>query len=184
MHDPALWALDPYNVGVKELDVAETLPALPGTAEERERNRAEAAVELRRADAHLRQAYAFVKGDPGVTFALGNLFLEEGDPAQARAFYRRALALNPQYTGALNNLGYLALQEKSWPEAERYFAAAIESEPENAKSYYLLAQAREGAGNVAGAREAIARAVEMKPGQREFVEMARRLRDMAPAPSP
>ena len=65
VHDPALWSLDPFNVGVKELDVAETLPALPGTAEERERNRADAEVELRRADAHLRRAYAFVQGDPG-----------------------------------------------------------------------------------------------------------------------
>ena len=110
--------------------------------------------------------------------------LDRGDAAQARAFYGRTLALNPRFTGALDNLGYLALQEKSWPAAERFFAAAAESDPENAKSYYLLAQAREGAGNLAGAREAIARAVELKPGQQEFLEMARRLHDMTPPPGP
>lgn len=173
--DPTLWALDPFNVGIKELDLAETLPTLGSTPEERADNQREAKIELQHAAIHLREAYAYVQTDPGIVFALGNLALDQGDPALAARWYRATLQFNPQFSAALNNLGYLAMEAHQWEPAERYLLQAIAAEPENAKTHYLLALARQAKGDLAGARAALAEALRLKPSQPQFLALAKEL---------
>jgi tetratricopeptide (TPR) repeat protein len=173
--DPALWSLDPYNLGVKELEVAEGLLERRGSAEEIAAAHAAATRELDFAERHLKQAYSYLQGNPGILFALGNLSLDRGDRAGARQWYERTLAISPQYAGALKNLGFLAIEEQQWSVAAPLLERAAQAEPDNATTYYLLARAKIGMGDRASARAVLKEALRMKPHQPEFLELDRQL---------
>ncbi|HEV7403422.1 MAG TPA: tetratricopeptide repeat protein [Chthoniobacteraceae bacterium] len=162
--DPALWSLDPYNLGVKELEVAEGILARRRSLEEI----ATAGRELDSAEGHLKKAFALMPGNPGILFALGNLSLDRGDRPGARQWYDRTLALSPEYAGALKNLGYLAVEEEQWAVANSWLERAARAEPDNATTYYLLAKAKLGLGDKASARALALEALRLKPDQREF----------------
>jgi tetratricopeptide (TPR) repeat protein len=173
--DPAFWALDQFNVGVKELDLAESLPLQGATAEEKAANSQAAAAELDHARRHLQRAYALVQNNPGVLLALGNLAVDENDQPKAEQYYQKALALNPADASALKNLGYVELGSGQWNRAEKLFTAALQSSPDDANTYYLLAQARSAQGHLPAARSALAEALKRKPNQPEFLELEKKL---------
>ena len=158
--DIGLWSLDHYKAGI----------------------RATEAGDLDRAQRNLETAYAYVPTNADIRFALGNLWLarseRDSDPAtttaqrtHAKLYYRLALELNPEHPGTLNNLGVLALEEQRWELAENFLSAASMAEPESAKTHYLLARARFERGRFSEARAALARALELRAGQREFLEL-------------
>lgn len=169
--DPALRSLDVYNVGVKELAMAELLTSPGATPEQR----ASGQHELVRAEGHLTRAYQMVPGDPGIVFAMGNLAFDQGNIAAAKAYYTKTLALNPHFAGALNNLGFLATEEKRWADAERMLAEAVKEDPENARSHYLLALSRKALGETEAARASAAEAVRLAPKERKFRELLDRV---------
>jgi tetratricopeptide (TPR) repeat protein len=173
--DPALWSLDPYNLGVKELEVAEGLLARKGSPEEVAAAHAAAGRELDFAEGHLKKAYSYLQGNPGILFALGNLALDRGDRASARQWYERTLELSPHYAGALKNLGFLAIEDQQWSVAAPLLARAAQAEPDNATTYYLLAKAEIGLGDRASARAVLKEALRLKPHQPEFLELDRQL---------
>ncbi len=158
--DIGLWSLDHYKAGI----------------------RATEAGDLDRAQRNLETAYAYVSTNADIRFALGNLWLARSEKAtdpqekgvqrtHAKLFYRLALELNPAHAGTLNNLGVLALEEKRWELAERFLVAASAAEPEAAKTHYLLARALYERGDLAAARTALGRALELRAGQKEFLEL-------------
>jgi Tfp pilus assembly protein PilF len=151
--DPTLWALDTYNSGLQALD-AEQLPLA------RER---------------LDLAYAYSPHNAEVNFAEGNLHLALGEPNIAKGYYFSTLRLDTAHTGAYNNLGILALQESRWQPATRFFRHALESAPNNAKVYFLLAQAELKLDHRAEAQQAITRALELDPGRAEFRTLQKQL---------
>jgi Tfp pilus assembly protein PilF len=71
----------------------------------------------------------------------------------------------------LNNLGVLALEEKRWDLAERFFVISLRTEPDDPKTFYLLARARFGRGDREGAMRAVDEALRRRPAQREFIEL-------------
>jgi tetratricopeptide (TPR) repeat protein len=148
--DPTLWATVAYNSGRLALE----------------------ANDLGRAENNLERAYAYVPRNSEVNFALGNLRLAKGDSERATAFYRATLELDPSHKGALRNLGVLALGKKDWNAAAEYFRTAIQADPLDAKTHFLLARALLAAGDVGQASAEIQRALELKPDQKEFVELA------------
>jgi Flp pilus assembly protein TadD len=170
-----LWSLDPYNLGVKELAIAETLLDQGGAVEQQAANHTMAQEELRHAEQHLRRAYSWLQANPGILFALGNLSLDRGDSAQARQWYERTLELAPGYAGALKNLGYLDVQAGQWASANEHLSAARAIEAENASTCYLLAKAKIGLGDRASARTVLEEALRMKPNQPEFLELQKTL---------
>ncbi len=174
-HDPALLSLDPYNLGVKELEVAERFLAQGGTAEQKAAAEAAARRELESAERHLRKAYGYLQGNAGILFALGNLSFDRGDRAGAQQWYERTLAISPEYAGALKNLGYLAVEEQQWTIAAGFLERAARAEPENASTWYLLAKAKIGLGDRASARAVLKEALRLKPSQPEFLELDRQL---------
>lgn len=173
--DPALWSLDPYNLGVKELEVAEGLLARKGPADEIAAAHATAARELASAERHLQRAFSLMPGNPGILFALGNLALDRNQTQQAQAWYERTLALDAGYAGALKNLGYLFLTAGDFTTAAPYLERAARAEPENASTYYLLAKAKIGLGDPASARAVLKEALRLKPKQPEFLQLAAEL---------
>ena len=162
--EPGLWSLDFYNAGIRCL----------------------ASGDLALAERNFATAYAYVPDNTEVRFALGNLWLEKSnrilDPkaraiarARAKDFYKRTLELNPRHASTLSNLGVLALEEERWELAEKFFASSSEAEPDDAKTFYLLARARFEAGKTDAAKSALGQALEMRPHQKEFLELRDKL---------
>lgn len=144
--DPTLWALDTYNSGLQALDAGH-LPL---------------------ARKRLDLAYAYSPHNAEINFAEGNLHLALGETNVAKGYYLSTLRLDPAHTGAYNNLGVLALQETRWELASRFFRHALTNSPNNAKVYFLLAQAELKSGHRAAAQQAIERALELDPSRAEF----------------
>ena len=164
-----LWSLDYYKAGI----------------------RATTAGDLDRAQRNLNTAFAYVQDNADINFAIGNLWLAKSDRAidprekarergNAKIFYRRALALNPSHDGTLNNLGVMAMEEKLWDLAERFFTASLESEPGDATRLYLVARVRFEGGKRAESQVALDQALKLKPHQKEFLDLQEKLR--APTP--
>ena len=157
-HDESLETLQDYNTGLADLHHGQ----------------------FGRARLKLERVYARRPDNTENVFALGNLYLAVGERARAKAFYRRTLELEPTHSRVLNNLGVLALEESRWELASRFLAHAVSLNPEDAKTYFLLARAQQGLGDLESARAAAARAVELDPVRVDFVA----LRDQLLAPSP
>ncbi|MBA2271529.1 MAG: tetratricopeptide repeat protein [Chthoniobacterales bacterium] len=151
--DPGLWALEAYNSGWQAL----------------------AAGNLPLAQRKLELAYAYVPENAETNLALGNLWMERQDRSRARSFYTATLNLDPTHKAALNNLAVLHLEAGDWAAAERLIRAALEREPQNAKTHYLLAKAAAGGGNLALASAAINKARELSPAEPEFAAFAQEL---------
>lgn len=149
--DPALWALAAFTSGRHALETGD----------------------LTRAEKELQRARAYVPDNPETNFALGNLRLAQGKRAEAKVLYETTLRLNPKHKGALNNLGLLALEENQPAEAVEYLQRALEQDPQEGKTFYLLAQAQLAAGDIQNARLSIGRALEREPDRAEY----RQLRD-------
>ena len=120
------------------------------------------------AELHLQRAYSYVPDNPETNLALGNLRLAQGDRAGAKSFYRAVLKAEGKHKGALNNLGVLALEERQWEMAIRFFQASIQSDPADAKTHYLLARAELENGDATTALSEIQIALRLKPEQPEF----------------
>jgi len=182
--DIGLWSLDHYKAGIRATTA--------GEIEQERHNPAAAVGAFNRAQENLETAYRYVPNNADIDFALGNLWFGRSnlpaidaptktiDRNRARRFYGAALALNRHHVGTLNNWGVLEMDEKHWDRAEKFFVAAIEAEPENAKAFYLLARVCHQIGKAEEAKVAIEEAVRLRPNQREFLE----LRDQLSAPAP
>jgi Tfp pilus assembly protein PilF len=147
--DASLWSLDFYETGIRETQLGN----------------------LDRAQQALETALRYAPAAPDIQFALGNVCLQRNDRNGAKEYYRRALDLNPRHDGVLNNLGVLALEEKRWDLAERFFVISLRTEPDDPKTFYLLARARFGRGDREGAMRAVDEALRRRPAQREFIEL-------------
>jgi Flp pilus assembly protein TadD len=144
--DPALWALISYASGRQALD----------------------SNDFARAERELQRARAYVPENPETNLALGNLRLAQGKRTQAASFYAESLRFNPKHKGALNNLGLIALEEGRPRDAARNLQRAIESDPHDATTFYLLAKAELALGNIENARIAIGEALKREPDQPEY----------------
>ena len=147
--DPGLWALDAYNSGWQELQ-SNNLPL---------------------AEKKLDVAYAYAPENAEVNFALGNLRLDQGNKSAAESYYLATLRLDSNHEGACNNLGILALQEKRWELAAKFLTKALQQDRQDAKTYYLLAQAHFGNGDLRNASLEIAEALKLNPRRSDFRDL-------------
>ncbi|MEQ1860309.1 MAG: tetratricopeptide repeat protein [Chthoniobacteraceae bacterium] len=151
--DIALWSLDHFNTGLRAFKTGN----------------------LATAQRELELAHAYVEDNAEINFALANLWLERGDRAKAKAFFRRTITLDPTHANAWNNLGVVAMEEKFWPTAQNFLELALKYEPEDAKTHYLLARVRLELNDRPGARAALAEALRLLPGQPEFEKLRAQL---------
>lgn len=166
--DASLWSLDFYNTGIKALEAA--------NFERGQNNFEEAEKDTDRAQKNLETAFAYVPDNSEINFALGNLWLQKHDHAKAEQFYKRAIELNARHSGAYNNLGVIAMEEKRWKAAAFCFAHAIAIEPGDAKAHYLLAKMKLELDDVTGAAQEIERALKIKPERPEFQALFQEIR--------
>jgi tetratricopeptide (TPR) repeat protein len=151
--DPALWAVQAYNLGRAALDSGD----------------------LTRAEKHLSRAQAYASDNPEINFAVANLRLAQGNRPAAFSLYSAVLRIDPRHKGALNNMGVIALDDGKFAEAAQYFRKSLDQEPGNAKTYYLLARAELALGNFEPAKTAIAHAVEIEPSRPEYRDLQKEI---------
>ncbi len=172
----SLWSLDFYKAGIRATDgrneaIANGDPRL-------------AAAYLASARRNLETAYAYVPANADITFALGNVWYYAHDNARASLCFQRAVQLGTAagrpHDGALNNLGVIALTEKRPKDAEVLFQLSLKTEPDDAKTWFLLAEACRDQGDIPHAQLAIAQALRLRPADPAF----RKFRETLPAPAP
>ena len=156
--DPTLWALTAFTSGRQALDSGD----------------------FARAEHELQRARAYVPDNPETNFALGNLRLAQGKRAQAKSFYEIVLRLNPNHKGALNNLALVALEENQPAQAREYLDRGLEQQPQEAKTFYLLAKAYLALGELQNARLAIGNAIERDRDRAEYRQLLEEIERRAP----
>ena len=156
--DPSLWALDSYNAGWQALE----------------------SNNLALAEQKLAIAHAYVPDNSETLFAIGNLRLAQNDRPSASNFYHAVLKLDPRHKGAFNNLGVIALEADDYETAAACFSHAVEIDPRNAKSHFLLAKALVAKNDVAAARSEIDTAISLKENQSEFLELKNKIANELP----
>ena len=161
--DGSLYALDYYNNGIKDIDSGR----------------------LERAEKNLTIAWRYVPENPEFNFAMGNLFMAKGDTVRADKFFLITVKLDPRHAGALNNLGVIAIGNRNPALAERFLMKSLSLEPDDARTWFLLAQVEDQLGHRTRARAAIEKALKINPARREFIGLQKQLRgEMNRSPAP
>ena len=151
--DPGLWALDPFNTGLKvmragNLDLAQT---------------------------KLETALRLVPDNAEIHFGMGNLWYEKGDMQRAKYGYRRTIELNEKHASAWMNLGRVETHERRWEAAEKCLHTAITLDPTSSRAHLFLAELKLAQGDLPAARMAAAKAMELKPNQPELIELLKKI---------
>jgi tetratricopeptide (TPR) repeat protein len=89
--------------------------------------------------------------------------LELSDPAEARAAYEKAIALDPAHIDAHVNLGRLLHEEGDPAGAETHYRAALAADPSHPVAAFNLGVALDDLGRLAQAADAYRRAIELDP---------------------
>lgn len=147
---------------LKQFDLALAIRSDPRTKV----NRASALLRKGMTDAAMKEYEEVVRLAPDLPdghYGIGNIHRSAGRLHEAVIGYKRALAADPTYTNALNNLGAVYIQLQEWDKAIATLQKSIELHPEFAASYYNLAGAYERSGMKAEAEAAYREAIRLEP---------------------
>ena len=88
---------------------------------------------------------------------------EDGRSGEARAALEKVVDLDPQSTAALGQLGHLELQVGDYPKAVHHLSLARQLRPADSTVAFDEALAKEGNGDLAGAKEALEASLKVNP---------------------
>lgn len=128
-------------------------------------NQYEASIDSYQKALQLDPGYTEARRNLGITFRQAGQYYGEqrGDLNTAIQYLKEALRLQPNDYEVLRLLGVAHGVGGQHQQAASYFEQAVQQQPDNATAWFNLAQAREYAGDVAGAQQALARAQEIDP---------------------
>ena len=103
--------------------------------------------------------------DPQVTqaFLLGVQHQRANRLEAARQAYTQAIAIQPQHSEALYQLGAIALAGDRLDMAAKYFNAAVEAQPSLVKAWFSLGNVRQSQGKYSLAEQAYRQALKLRP---------------------
>lgn len=117
--------------------------------------------------AHYQQLVALFPEDERALALIGNFHFERQEHPLAITYFKRATAVDPEFSQAYNQMGYSYRSIGRWKEAEQAFLRYIELMPEEANPYdsyaELLMQMGRFEDSVTQYREALARNSEFLP---------------------
>jgi tetratricopeptide (TPR) repeat protein len=88
---------------------------------------------------------------------------EDGQLNEARAAFEKVVDLDPQSAAALGQLGQLELQMKDYPKAALHLSLARQLHPVDSTFAFDEGRAKEGSGDLAGAKEALEASLALNP---------------------
>lgn len=122
------------------------------------------------------RALALYEWAEGAAFGIGLAFDRKNVPDRAEQWYGRALAIQPGYDKAHNNLCRLYVNTRQYAAAERACRAGLRYYPANANLLWGLGESFAGRGDAARAIAVLERAQRLNPGDET---VRRRLAEMA-----
>jgi protein O-GlcNAc transferase len=128
-----------------------------------EGRRAESEGDLVQACARYRKAVTQAPMHPPAHLNLGVGLEAAGDAEGAQGCYERVLAIEPGNAYASYNLGKLHFRKRSFPSAERYLHAALESKPEFPEAHVVLSNIHDARGEYDKAASALEIALRQRP---------------------
>lgn len=128
---------------------------------------------IKEALAHYREATELAPNDAGHKFKLALALDQAGDTESERAELEKAIKLNPGLAGAQKQLGYLLARSGDAAGAIERFRLAVQAAPDWVEAWVNLAGELAETGQSSAARDAVATALHLEPGN----AMARKLRD-------
>lgn len=111
---------------------------------------------------------AFYPESPNLWANLGTTLHGDGKFEMAKLAYQKALGFKPEFAEVANNLGVMAIAEKSWLEALKYFEIALKSSPSGTLAHTDMLQ------NKASAL------VELEAKPEQITEVAEQIRKVNP----
>jgi len=118
------------------------------------------------AEALYREAIALRPGYASAWNNLGGLLQASGRSEDALAAYASAVRADPAHVQARVNRGVLLARLGRYPEAIASYREALALDPENADAWFDIAGAAAASGDLARARDALERALALRPGWR------------------
>ena len=100
----------------------------------------------------------------------------------AKRLYRKTLMLDPSSVYALNNLGVLYMQDKSYAEAQNSFEHAIQQKPDYVDPYYNLACLHALKGETISSLAQLKKAISLDTSVREWARKDRDLQNLKGVP--
>jgi tetratricopeptide (TPR) repeat protein len=76
--------------------------------------------------------------EPMPNYKIGRALVRQGKTSEAAEYFRRTLALRPEFVQALNEMGLLLANEQKVAEAEPYFERALRKDPNYSETYLNL----------------------------------------------
>jgi tetratricopeptide (TPR) repeat protein len=110
---------------------------------------------------HLQSAQKAEPNSAEVEYLFGVYASQLNDPAQAKAHWNQALAINPEHLSSLLELSQELVREKKSAEAVPYLNRAVLAEPSSWRAHALLAEAQYMQGNRDRAIEHAERALDL-----------------------
>jgi tetratricopeptide (TPR) repeat protein len=131
---------------------------------------------LQQASAEFRSELKVSPEDSASEFQLGQIAQAQGNTADAKTHFERAVSLSPAFVQALIALGKIHLQNKQYGEAISALTRATQLQPANESAHYALLTAYRDSGQMdkAKAEQAILDRLQ-KPPQGEFSDFLKRL---------
>ena len=136
---------------------------------------------MERASAEFKAELKITPEDSASEFQLGQIEQAQGNTADAKLHFERAVALSPTFVQALIALGKIHLRNNRYAEAISVFTRAIQVQPTNESAHYALLTAYRNNGQVDRARAEKATLDRLqKPSQGEFSDFLKRLGEKQP----
>ncbi|HYV18148.1 MAG TPA: tetratricopeptide repeat protein [Verrucomicrobiae bacterium] len=130
-------------------------------------NMARARIELRDYDGALQDIATHVQRQPrsrDAEYLRGRIAERRGHPDEAESDYQAALAIDPNFTEARNDLGLLRERQGRHDEALAEFRRVVTIDPEFGEAYNNIGIVLRGRGEKAAAADAFRRAIKATPG--------------------
>jgi Flp pilus assembly protein TadD len=122
-----------------------------------------------------REACTLEPDDAGLAYRLSVVLGNLGDFAGQRAALVQAIEADPHYVLAHYALGYMEFQSGDNSAAEEQFRLVVRDAPDNAKAWVSLAAALATESRFEEARQAVANALKLEPGNATALDLSKKL---------
>lgn len=105
--------------------------------------------------------------DMGAHLQMGIILAKIGDKQEAMKYFDKVLVAEPKNAAALNNRGNIFMLDEKYPDAQKSYLAASQSDPEDPYIWVNLAKSYKAVNNAKKAKAAFVKAQKLDPSVKE-----------------